>query len=307
MKVLLSKRSIIIASVAVLIALVTIISVNAFNSAGPVTGVANVVTRPIRGLATGVARTFGDIFAAIYRYQELERRNDELSSEIARLQLAAADAIALAEENDRFRALLDFRERHPGYAHEPAIITGWSSDNFTHSFTINRGYMNSDVRRDMGVATEYGVLIGQVSYVGATTSVVRTVLDTTFAAAVVVGGYTADDSDGTATARGDFAQMRNGLLVLDHMDDDLTIITGSNVVTSGHGGVFPPGLTIGTVVSISPHASGIGRFAIVRPVRDIEAILNVFVIIDFAVDDPTVEFPMAEIPEAEIPEVEPDD
>jgi len=291
MKALISKRSIVIASISVLIALIAIISVNAFNTTGPVTGAANIITRPVRGIVTEIAHAFGNIYAAIYRYDELDRQNEQLLQTIAQLQRDAHDAIALAEENERFRELLQFRERHGDFAHEPAVIQRWSSDNFVDSFVINRGYMNSNIRVNMSVTTEFGVLIGQVSYVGATTSTVRTILDTTFAAAVFVGGYTADESDGTATARGDFAHMRSGLLVLDHIDDDLTALPGSRVVTSGVGGMFPPGLTIGYIVEKFPHASGIGRFATIRPMRDLATIQNVFVIIDFEVDDPTVVIP----------------
>ncbi|MCL2426341.1 MAG: rod shape-determining protein MreC [Oscillospiraceae bacterium] len=291
MKALISKRSIVIASISVIIALITIISVNAFSTTGPVTGAANVIMRPIRGVVTEVASAFGNIFSAMYRYEELERQNDELSQTIAQLRLDAYDAILLSEENEMFRALFEFRERHAGLDHELATVQIRSSDNFIDSFVINRGYLNSNVRVGMGVTTEFGVLIGQLSYVGATQSTVRTVLDTTFAAAVFVGGYTADGSDGTATARGDFAHMRNGLLVLDYFDDDLAVIPGSHIVTSGVGGVFPPGLTIGYVVEVSPHASGIGLFATIRPQRDLGTIRAVFVILDFDVDDPIFETP----------------
>ena len=281
MKSLITKRSIIIASASLLIAIIAIVSVNVFSSAGPVTGVANTVTRPVRALASSVARTFGNIFASIYRYQELERRNDELLRTIARLQADTRDAIALAEENDQLRELLEFRERHGGYDHEMATLVNWNADNWSSSFIINRGHANSNIARGMGVATEYGVLIGQVSDVGATTSTVITVLDTTFSAAVFVGGDTNENSDGTATVMGDFTQMRNELIIIDHIDDDLIVNPGSSVVTSGLGGVFPTGLTVGEVVNVHTHASGIGRYATVRPMRDVNTIQNVFVIIDF--------------------------
>jgi len=281
MKALITKRSIVIASASLIIALIALVSVNVFNSAGPVTGVAHTVTRPVRALASSVARTFGTIFASIYRYEELERRNEELLRTIAEHQADARDAIELAAENDRLRDLLEFRRRHGGYAHEMATLVNWNSDNWSSSFIINRGYTNSDIARGMGVATEYGVLIGQVSDVGATQSTVITVLDTTFSAAVFVGGDSSDSSDGTATVKGDFAQMRSGLLILDHIDDDLIVLTGSSVVTSGLGGVFPPGLTVGEVVDVYHHSSLIGRYATVMPMRDIDTIQNVFVIIDF--------------------------
>jgi len=244
----------------------------------------------------------------MYQYEELQRREGELLRQIAQLQYDAAEAGDIAEENDRLRSLLGFRERHGQHAHEPASVGNMTGDNFSHSFTINRGYMNSRIQVGMGVVTEDFVLVGQISYVGATESIVRSVLDTTFAAAVFVGGAAADDADGTATARGDFAQMRNGLLVLDHMDDDLPVLPGSMIVTSGAGGVFPPGLTIGEIVHVDLHASGIGRFATIRPMRDIETIQNVFVILGFEVEDPFLDIPAPINGYAIIPEVyDPDD
>jgi len=141
--------------------------------------------------------------------------------------------------------------------------------------------MNSEIASGMAVATDYGILIGQVTEVRATESTVITVLDTTFSAAAYVGGDNRDDADGTVTVKGDFTQMRNGMLILDHIDDDLTILVGAQVFTSGFGGVFPAGLTVGEVVEVRNHSSGIGRYAIVRPIRDIDTIQNLVVIIGF--------------------------
>jgi len=281
MKALINKRIIIIASTALLIAFITFISVNAFNSVGPVTGFANTITRPVRSLASNIAGAFGNIYASIYRYEELERRNEELIQSIAHLQLAQSEAAELREENSRLRSLLLFRERHGGHAHEPATLEGWTGDNWTHTFRINRGYMNSRIAEGMGVTTESGILIGQVFNVGPTTSTVITVLDTRFSAAVFIGGETIEDSDGTATVKGDFTQMHNGLLILDYIDDNIVVNQGSFVVTSGAGGVFPSGLTVGEVVLVDTHPSGIGRFATVRPSSPINAISEVYVILGF--------------------------
>jgi len=282
MKALLTRRTIVIASAALLLALITIISVNVFNSAGPVTGFANTVTRPIRALASEVARAFEDIFAAMYRYKELERRNEELLRTITKYEQDLRDSAALAEENERLRQLHDFRERHPGYEHVMATLVSWNSDNLSSSFIINKGYANSDIIRGMGVATEYGVLIGQIFEVGATTSTVITVLDTKFRAAAFVGrsdGST--DGDGSVTVEGNFTYMRSGLLTLDNIDDDLIVRRGDMVVTSGLGGVFPIGLVVGEVDDVFRHTSGIGRFATVRPMREIDAVSTVFIITDF--------------------------
>jgi len=281
MKALITKRSIIIASASLLIAIIALVSVNMFNTAGPVTGFANTVTRPVRTLASNVARTFGSIFAAIYRYEDLERRNEELSQIIARQEASFRDSLELEEEVQRLRRALGFRERRPDYTQEMATFISWNADNWSSSFIINRGYMNSDITRGMGVATEYGVLIGQVADVEATQSTIITVLDTTFSAAVFVGGDTEGTSDGIATAKGDFALMRSGLLTLNFIDDDMIVLTGSTVVTSGQGGFFPPGLTVGNVVDVNTHSSGIGRYATIRPMWNPDTLQTVFIILDF--------------------------
>jgi len=281
MKALITRRTIIIASAAVLLAIVAIVSVNVFNSAGPVTGLANTITRPVRALASTVARTFETIFSAIYRYDELQERNAELERIIVQRELDFLDSEALATENAMLRDLLEFRERHGGWVQEVATLESWNSDNWSSTFIVNKGYLNSGIKRGDAVATEYGALIGQVSEVRGTDSTVITILDTTFSAAVFIGGDGAEVSDATATVKGDFSHMRSGILILNYIDDDLVVNPGAMIVTSGHGGVFPPGLTVGTIETVHGHTSGIGRYATIRPMREILTINNVIIITDF--------------------------
>jgi len=133
----------------------------------------------------------------------------------------------------------------------------------------------------MGVTTESGILIGQVYSVGAVNSTVITVLDTRFSAAVFIGGQTIEDSDGRATAKGDFNHMRNGHLIIDYIDDSVIVNQGSFVVTSGAGTVFPSGLTVGEVVRVDNHSNGIGRYATVRPSSPLNSISRVYIILGY--------------------------
>ena len=276
MRALIKRQSIIIASAAVLIAIVTFVSVNVFGTVGPITNLGNAISGPIRSLTSTVTGIFERIYSSIYRYDELMEDLERLAADNAELRRNFREATQLREENDRFRELLGFRDRNPDFDPELAMFQGWSGSNWSHSFTINRGYANSNISSGNAVVTEYGVLIGQVTDVGATTSTVVTVLDTTFSAGAYVG-----DGDGTGTVRGDFNLMRSGLIMLDHLDDDQIVRRGDSVVTSGRVGIFPPGLIIGDVVDLHMHSTGIGRFATVRPTRVLEALSEVFVITDF--------------------------
>jgi len=276
LKALFSRRSILIASIAVLIAVTTIISVNVLNSSGPVTGIASVISRPLRTLASNVARVFESLYSSIYRYDNLMADYESLARKLTERERDYREARDLREENVRLRTLLKFQDLHTGYEHEQAMVDSRSGSNWSSSFTIDRGYANSKISQGNGVATEYGVLIGQVTDVGAITSTVITMLDTTFSAGAFVG-----DGGGTATVRGDFSLMRSGLLMLDRIDDSLIVLPGDSVVTSGIGGVFPEGLVVGEVVEVFRHNTGIGRYATVKPMRDTETITYVFVITDF--------------------------
>jgi len=181
------------------------------------------------------------------------------------------------------RAALDFRERHAGHIYEEAVVGTWSSNNWVSSFTINKGYLNSvtPIARGNCVITEYGVLIGQISEVGPNTSTVVTVLDTTFAASAFVG-----DGGDKATIRGDFSLMGSGLLMLDYINEDTIVLPGDSIVTAGVTQVMPVGLAIGEVIEVNRYETGIGRYAIVAPLRAIDiSITRVNVITSFDVSD----------------------
>ena len=71
MKVLFTRKTIVILSVALLISIITLVYVNLLNSGGPVTGLAQAVSRPLRSIATMIVRPFEGIYSSIYRYDAL--------------------------------------------------------------------------------------------------------------------------------------------------------------------------------------------------------------------------------------------
>ena len=276
MKALVNKKSVLIASVAVLIAMITIFSVNVYNSPGPVTGLANMISRPIRELSSTVTGIFERIYASTYRYDDLMADYERVVRTLADYERNERESEDLANENAWLRTQLGFRQRHPDYDSDYAMVIGGSGSNWSSSFTIDLGYANSSIMSGNAVITEYGVLIGQVTDVAATNATVVTVLDTTFSAGAFVGA-----GDGRATVKGDFNLMRAGLIMLDHIDDDQIVMQGDSVVTSGAGSVFPAGLIVGEVLEVHRHDTGIGRYATVRPTRVIDAISEVFIITGF--------------------------
>ena len=276
MKTLINRRSFTIIAVAILIAISTIVSINIWGNYGPVTGVVNAISRPLQTLASNVANVFESIYSSIYRYDNLMADYEEALISLTKYESAYRESIEIAEENRRLRDLLGFRERNTGYETTDANIENRSSSNWSSSFTINIGSANSAVEPGDAVVTEYGALIGQVSNVGLTISTVVTVLDTTFSAGAFIG-----NGNDNITAKGDFTLMRNGLLKLDFIAEDIMVLPGDSIVTSGYGNVLPPGLYIGEVEDVLRHSTGVGLYATVKPMRDISTITYVYVITGF--------------------------
>ena len=279
MNVLFTKKTMIISAIAIVLSIITLVSVNVYGSSGPVTGLANAVSRPLKVIVSTVARAFESIYGSIYRYEQLVLDYEKRMMELQQLRDNYSDAEELARENAYFRELMGFRERHPGHRLEEAAVMNWTSSNWSSSFTIRRGSSNSAISVGNSVITQYGVLVGIVTDVGFTSSTVVSVLDTTFSAAAYVG-----EGGDSATATGDFSLMHQGLLKLDHIDDDIPVMRGNMIVTAG-GGVFPPGLVIGEVEEVFNHPTGIGRYATIRPVITLDTITMVFVIIDYEIID----------------------
>jgi len=276
MRILFSKRNIIILIIAVLIASIAVISLNTNGSSGFVTGTAEYVTNPLKRIASSVARTFESIYGYMYEYDQLVQENEQLKRDIASLQLDYSETVEIVEENQRLRELVGLKERHSDWTFDEAEILQWSASNYVSSFTISKGSENSSIKVGDAIATEYGVLVGRVSAVGAQDSTCISIIDTTFSAAVNVGSLGA-----TGTAHGEFSLMRDGTLRINGLTDDSSVFTGDQVVTSGRGGVLPEGLVLGTVTGVKLESSGIGVYAIVKPEAEFNKALYVYFVSDF--------------------------
>jgi rod shape-determining protein MreC len=262
---------------AVVIAAITLISVNSKGGSGFITNSLMSMSKPMKSAAASVARVFESIYGQMYEYDKLKVENEELKAELYQLKQDTQDSAEIAKENDQLRDLLDLSLRHPDYKqYDTAQVISWNASNWASSFTIGKGSANSKVKVGDCVITETGALIGIVSDVQANSSTVTTVLDTKFS----YGAYI-ERNDERAIAEGDFTLMKQGLLKLNYLQDNTDIIMGDTIITSGKGGVLPSGLIIGTVQEVLTYPTGISRYATIKPNADLKSLANVYLITSF--------------------------
>ncbi|MDR1588807.1 MAG: rod shape-determining protein MreC [Oscillospiraceae bacterium] len=278
MKTLLNKRNVAIIAAALIIAIIALVSVNTRGTSGAVTGLAELVSVPLKRAAESIARSFESLYGYIYEYENLVSENAALKAQIADFRQDYREYTEMSAENARLYELLDFKARNSDHVYDHAVIITWGASNWESSFTLNRGSANSDVAVGDSVITETGVLVGRVTEVGTITSSAVSVIDTTFSAGVLVG-----ENGEQSVASGDFALMRDGTLRLDFLPEGDSVLSGDTVVTSGKGGVFPEGLVIGEVADVMINDTGIGYRGVVKPTAELNNVTYVYVITDFEI------------------------
>ncbi len=269
--------------IAIIIAAITLISVNTGGDSGFVTNIITSLSKPLRSVAASVANAFESIYGYIDDYEKLKAENAELKGQLNKLQQDYRDSSDISAENERLRTLLELSSRHPDYEqYDTAAIINWGSSNWSSSFTIGKGSFNSDIKVGDCVITEDGYLVGVVDVVESNSSTVITILDTRFS----VGAYI-DRTDKRYIAMGDFSLMKEGLLKFGYMEDSTEIIAGDTIITSGitsgKDGILPAGLVVGTVREVVTNSTGIDKYATIEPAADIKSLANVYLITSFEV------------------------
>jgi rod shape-determining protein MreC len=180
---------------------------------------------------TGAVRIIRDFQS----YQRIYDQNRELRRELRQMTAWKEAALQLEQENARLRDLNNV-QLDPRLTYITGVVLADSGSPFRQSALINVGSRDGIVD---GWATMDGIgLVGRISGVGANTSRVILLTDTTSRIPAIIQpsgqhGLVAGDNTLAPT--------------LDFLEDPDAVQPGDQVVTSGDGEVFPPGLLIGRV------------------------------------------------------------
>lgn len=235
------------------------------------------VREPIRQAASSVADWLDGIYGYLFEYEQLKAENESLRIQLAEAKEEARSGRDALDENERFRNLLGFAEKHSDFVFESARIVSWSASNWGSSFTINKGEKNGLEVGDC-VVNEYGALVGQISELGESSATVRTLIDVDTSIGALVG------ADGSAAMlMGDYTLMRQGQVKVTWLTEGAQLFLEDDVLTSGSGGLIPQGIVIGSVASIQSEAGGQTEYGIINPAVDLDTLVQVFIIKEFDV------------------------
>ena len=232
------------------------------------------VMAPFRAAGTALTDTAEKYYSYMFRYEALEAENAALKADIAEMEDVARQADSVSRENQRLRAMLEFKETHETYEMVDAYIIGWHSTDWNSTYTINRG-SNSGIDVNMCAITANGEVVGLVTEVGVNYAIVKTVLDSTLeiSGTISTSGY-------NGMVSGGYIDGHNTLLKMNYLPSDSIIRSADQVVTSGST-VYPRGLIIGNVVDAGYEDTGVAKFALLEPAADIDSLEQIFIITQY--------------------------
>lgn len=274
MKNFLRNNGVLIIIAAVLLAAVLGIGAS-FLDHNPLSGVINAIGAPFRAISTAVTEWTAERYDRVFRYEQLVAENDRLRRQVAELQESARKGEDALREVEQLRDLLGLSNERPELVYVDASVTQRSSTNWGSDLTLNKGTLD-DVSVDDCVIDQYGNLVGIVTETGPNWALVTTILNPK----TELGGRIAR-TDENAILEGDFTLMEQGELRLSYLPADTRLISGDQVVTSGLGGIYPEGLSVGIIRSLHTEADGMSRYAVVEPAADVEDVRYVYIITDY--------------------------
>lgn len=227
---------------------------------GPVQNAVASVTRPIRDFFTGL----GSIGSKDQTIADLRQKNDELQGQLSTNQYAQNRAKELDD-------LLKIASAG-NYKLVPAQVVSVGPDQgFAWTVTIDAGSIDG-LKVDQDVITGQG-LVGRVVRVTKSDATVELLVDAT---STVGARVERSMSIGFLNGTGEARSMEFQLL-----DPFAEIRSGDRLVSFGvRGGIYVPGLPLGTITQISGTPGQLTRVATVVPFVDVNSLDLVGVIVD---------------------------
>lgn len=118
------------------------------------------VLTPIRTGASKLTVQAERYYSYIFRYEALQAENDALREQIANMEDQARLFDSISRENDRLREVTGLQAKHEDYKLVDSYIIGWSSNDWTNTFTIDRG-TSSGIERNMVAITSNGAVVNR--------------------------------------------------------------------------------------------------------------------------------------------------
>lgn len=232
----------------------------------------NSVVKPVQSFSVKASNSIIHFFERVFSSTDLDKENEQLRVKLAQYEIIESELETLREENSRLKDLLNYTDITDNYSYITSTVIGKSQGIWFSEFTVNAGRKDG-VEENMAVVNSQG-LVGRVNSVSANTCKVTAIIDSTSDISAMV-----ERTRDYGFARGILNTDEKETLELYYLPSGYDLVPGDTIVTSGIGGTFPKGITIGTVTEVSrSNDDAEERNAIIEPAVDFLRLEEVMIV-----------------------------
>jgi len=235
------------------------------------------ITNPIYSVVSGVSSSIKGFYKSFTESEEIRKENETLKNENLKLQ----QKIKELEENGRrweeLKSALNIRDVYSDYTIIGAGVLTREIGEWFDIFRINAGIRDGiiiDGLSSYAVVDSNMNLVGRIISSDYSSSKVMPILNE----GSIVSGKINSPGGITLRVRGDYMLKEYSKCRVDNIPDITAISTGDEVVTSGLGGLYPPGIPIGVITQIINGTQSSERRAVLEVYSDYKILTDVFIL-----------------------------
>lgn len=240
----------------------------------PLSGLLQEALSPLQKAVFRLTAAVEGAGSSVAELWHLRQENARLEREVQRLHLLESRLEELRMENRRLTELLEFKNRQADLAGADMVaarVTGRNPDDWFRYIVIDKG-AGDGIARDMVVITPRG-LVGRVSRVTRHSATVMLLTDPQSGAGGMVQRETSRQK---GVVLGE--ESRGDRLRIKFFQPKADVRAGDRIVTSELSRIYPPGLPIGEVASVTDSEDGLVRYAWIKPFVDFDRLEEVLVL-----------------------------
>jgi rod shape-determining protein MreC len=233
--------------------------------------IAHRVVGPVQGVVDDGARPVSDWWDGITNSGHLKRDNRRLQEEIAALRGKQIEADEAIKENNELKKSLALQNALQ-VKNVTGLVIGRDPGNFDPTLTIDKG-SDAGISVDMPVIAPEGI-VGKVIEVWNDGAQIQVLTDPNFSVGVQTPGHGASaPTTGIASGQAD----SHDLAV--EFDAGTKTLVGDQIVTSPQSTLFPSGLVVGAIASVTNQPGNTGVNATIAPYVRLGALQHVTVLL----------------------------
>ncbi len=239
----------------------------------PLRFITGVTITPMQRGINAVGNWVTDKIDMLADIRDLQAENEELRAQLDAYQSENKMIMSDTNELNDLRKLYELDSRYPDYEKVAANVISKDSGNWFDTFILDKG-SNAGIQVGCNVMAGNG-LVGIVTEVGPNYSKVRAIIDDN---SNVSAMFLTNSS--LCNVVGDEKYMDDGYIRVEHIDKDLDVSEGDELVTSNISDKFLPGITIGYVQNLTLDSNNLTMSADLVPAVDFDNIQTVLVVLE---------------------------